>query len=260
VPYNGGIVAYDDHIRVALDRALSDVRAPLENAVRGLAQTVAAEATDERARAAQTEIDEVCRAAEVRIRELRASATRLSDAIRSLDEARSLGDVLNVLADCSRREADRIAVLVVKGGRLRGYRWSGFSGAAHAHSIDLSTTEAGFAGAIVQTGTMALRPAADPATSNPHPGALPHFAKDGGVRDAAALPIVLGGTVAAVLYADSPASDDALKEWSAALDLLTRHASRVLEGMTIRHITGLSPAPAPHRLADGDRASPVSVW
>jgi len=253
-------VALDDDIRVAVDRVLSDVRAPLESAVHGLAQNVAVEAADECARVAQAEIDEVYRAAEVKTGELRASATRLSDAIRSLDEAQSLGDVLNVLADCSRREADRIAVLVVRGGRLRGYRWSGFNGPAHVRSIDLSITQAGFAGAVVQTGTMVLRPAADTTTSNPHLGALPPFAQDAGVRDAAALPIVLGGAVAGVVYADAPASDEALNRWSASLDLLTRHASRVLEAMTVRHITGLSRSSAPHRRADGDPASPGSVW
>jgi len=245
VPYNGGIVAFDDHIRVALDRALADVRAPLESALRVLAHNVAVEATDERARVAKAEIDEVCRSAEVGLAELRAAAARLSDAIRALDEAQSLGGVLEVIADCGRREVDRVAVLVVTNGRLRGYRWWGFSGTAPASSVDLSLTQAGLAGAIAQTGTMALRPAAATTTSNPH---------------LAALPIVLGGTVAAVVYADAPASDGALSQWSAALDLLSRHASRVLEAMTIRHITGLSRSAVPHRRADGDRASSGSTW
>jgi hypothetical protein len=197
----------------------------------------------------------------VRLAELRAAAARLSDAIRALDEAQSLGGVLEVLADCGRREVDRIAVLVVTNGRLRGYRWWGFSGTAPASSVDLSLTQAGLAGAIVQTGTMALCPAAATTTSNPHLAALPPFAQDAGVRDAAALPIVLGGTVAAVVYADAPASDaGALHRWSAALDLLTRHASRVLEAMTIRHITGLSRSAVPHRRADGDQASSERTW
>jgi hypothetical protein len=253
-------VAFDDHIRVALDRALADVRAPLERALSVLAQNVAVEATDERARVAQTEIDEVHRSAELRSAELRASATRLSDAVRSLDDAQSLREVLEVLADRGGREVDRIAVLVVTGGRLRGYRWSGFDGTAAVSSVDLSLDHAGLAGAIVQTGTMALRPAADAATSTVRP-ALPPFAQDAVVRDAAALPIVLGGTVAAVVYADAPASDaGALNRWSTALDLLTRHASRVLEAMTIRLVTGLSrPFAVPHPRADGDHAPPGSV-
>lgn len=262
VPYNGGIVGFDDHIRVALDRALADVRGPLESAIRALAQDVVAEATlkatDERTRVAQDQIDEVRRSAEMGIAELHASAARLSHAVRALDAAQSLGEVLEVLADCGRREVDRIAVLIVTGGRLRGYRWSGFGDPAPATSVDLSLDQAGLAGVIVHTGTMVCRPAADITTSSARLAALPPFAQDAGVRDAAALPIVLGGTVAAVVYADAPATDDAMTRWSAALDLLTRHASRVLEAMTIRRVTGLlRPPPAPYR-AEGDHVSPGS--
>lgn len=105
-----------------------------------------------------------------------------------------------------------------------------------------------------------VRPAADTTTSNPHLAALPPFAQDAGVRNAAALPVVLGCTVAAVVYADAPSSDDRLQRWSGGLDLLPRHASRVLEAMTIRLITGLSPSSAvSQRPADGDQASPGRI-
>lgn len=258
VPYNGRIVTNDDRIRVALDRALAEVRAPLESALRALAHDVAVEVTDERDGAAQARIDEVSRSAGVEIAELRASTTRLSEAMRSFDDAQSLGQVLTALAVAGGAEVDRIAVLIVTGGRLRGYRWSGFSGTAPAGSVDLPFAHAGLAGAVVETGAMAWRPAVDTATSNPRLEALPPFAREAGVRDAAALPIVLGGTVAAVVYADAPASPDAMSRWPAALDLLTRHASRVLEAMTIRSVTGLSPMPAARRAPDGP--SPESRW
>jgi hypothetical protein len=90
---------------------------------------------------------------------------------------------------------------------------------------------------------------------------LPAFAQGAGARDALALPILLGGTVAAVLYADTPADGPAASSrWPATLDVLARHAGRVLEAMTIRHITGLSSASAaPQWAAGGDHASPGST-
>lgn len=273
VPYNDGIVSFDDHIRIALDRALLDVHAPLDRAMRALANGVVNEVANEvaneanrvandvaaeasaRSRIAQAELDEVRRSAVLKLAELRASATRLSQAVRQLDAAQSLGEVLEVLAECGRREVERIAVFIVTAGRLRGHRSSGFAEVPAAASIDLSLDHAGIAGAVVRTGAMVCRPAADVTTVNV--GLPAPFAEDAGMRDVAALPIVLGGTVVAVVYAEAPASDPAsdpaaLHAWSAALDLLTRHASRVLEAMTIRQVTGLSPllsslSPAPPR-------------
>jgi hypothetical protein len=72
---------------------------------------------------------------------------------------------------------------------------------------------------------------------------LPAFARDGGgARFALALPIVVGGAVVAVLYADRPADDAAGDEdrWSATLDVLAHYASKVLEALTVHQAVGLS--------------------
>jgi hypothetical protein len=44
VPYNRGIVSFDDHIRAAIDGVLSEVRAPIDGAQHALGATIAAEA------------------------------------------------------------------------------------------------------------------------------------------------------------------------------------------------------------------------
>ena len=49
-----------------------------------------------------------------------AQTASLANGIRSLDEAQSLSDVLDILAECSGREVERAAVLVVKDTRLQG--------------------------------------------------------------------------------------------------------------------------------------------
>ncbi len=177
-----------------------------------------------------------------------ASAARFADAIRSLDEARALGDVLETLGECAGREVDRAAVLIVKSDRLQGWRLAGFGGSTPAaKSIDLSLDEAGLPGAVVRTGVAVSRPAVEPGPSQARQPALPPFAHDAGVRHALALPITVGGTVVAVLYGDAPRLDrpSDLSRWPAMLDVLARHASRVLEAMTAQQAAGFSlPRPA----------------
>jgi hypothetical protein len=183
-----------------------------------------------------------------------AQSARLADAIRALDEGRTLGDVLDTLAECAGHEVDRAAVLIVKGDRLKGWRLSGFgTSAPSARSIELSLEEAGLPGAVVRTGVAVSRPAVDPGASEERQPALPPFAQDAGSRHALALPIVVGGAVVAVLYADAPRLDtpSASSRWPAILDILARHASRVLEAMTVQQAAGLS---LPRPMARGSHA------
>ena len=165
-------------------------------------------------------------------------AARLADAIRNLDEARGLSEVLERLVQCSGHEVDRAAVLLVKGERLTGWRLAGFPpGGPSAKSIDLGIEEAGLAGAVLTSGVAASRPS-DTADG---PG-LPPFAGHAGDRHAMALPVLVGGEVVAVLYADAPRVNEPSSDarWPAILEVLARHASRVLEAMTVQQAAGLS--------------------
>jgi hypothetical protein len=167
-----------------------------------------------------------------------ARAARLVDAIRNLDDARGLSEVLERLVQCSGHEVDRAAMLLVKGKRLSGWRLAGFTpGGPPARSIDLGMEEAGLAGAVVKSGQPASRPS-DAATG---PG-LPPFAAGSGERHAMALPVCVGGEVVAVLYADAPRVDEPSSDarWPAILEVLVRHASRALEAMTVEQAAGLS--------------------
>lgn len=184
-----------------------------------------------------------------------AQAARFADAVRALDETHALGDVLETLAECAGREVDRAAVLVVKGERLNGWRLAGFGASAPAaRSIDLSLDDAGLPGAVVRTGVAVSRPAVEPGPSQARQPALPPFAQDAGTRHAIALPVTVGGSVIAVLYADAPRLDtpSASSRWPALLDVLVRHASRVLEAMTVQQASGLS---LPRFVARGSHAS-----
>jgi hypothetical protein len=73
-----------------------------------------------------------------------------------------------------------------------------------------------------------------------HEHPLPDFARHEEAREAAAWPISVGGSVVAVLYADSPVADKPDEPyWPAFLEVLAMHAGRVLEGITVRQAAGL---------------------
>jgi chemotaxis protein histidine kinase CheA len=177
-----------------------------------------------------------------------ARAARLADAIRSLDEARGLSEVLERLVQSAGYEVDRAAMLLVKGDRLTGWRLAGFApDGPSAKSIDLSIGDAGLAGAVLESHVSVSR--LSDATDEP---ALPSFAADAGGGHAMALPVRVGGEVVAVLYADAarpdaPSSD---ARWPSVLEVLVRHASRVLEAMTVQQAAGLS-LPKPKRTVAG---------
>ena len=165
-------------------------------------------------------------------------ATRLGKAVRAIDEAGGLSEVLERLVQCAADEADRAAMLIVKGNRLTGWRLAGFSpGTPPAKSIDLGLEEAGLAGVVVGSGVACSRPA--DATDSP---SLPPFAGDAGERHAMALPVHVGGDVVGVLYADAQGNRGILSSearWPAILEVLSRHASRVIEAMTVQQAVGL---------------------
>ena len=225
--YNKDIVSLDDYVRDAIDRVLEEVRAPLDGTLRGLAGAIATEA--------------------------RAADVRFADAMRLIDEAPSLSDVLNALAACVGREVERSAVLVVAPGRLRGWHSSGFGGAAaDARTIELSSDAGGLVGAALGAKAMVVSLAS---TASTPADDRPPFAQGANLRDAAAAPVVLGGTVAAVVYVDaSPVSGES-PSWVAAVNRLTRYAGLVLEVRTARYLTG-APLDSPaHGVSGGSRGA-----
>jgi hypothetical protein len=165
--------------------------------------------------AAEAEVDEVRRSAELSTATLRASAGRLSDCIHAVDEAPTLGSVLTVLAGCARLEAGRGGIVLVANGVL-----------TYPSRAEVLPDQARLAASAAEQRTPVVE------------------------GDAAAFPILVGGQVVAVLSTAAPASAEAHQ----ALDVLVRHAGRVLEGMTLSQIIGLTPSPAPSPGVSGESA------
>jgi hypothetical protein len=225
-------VPLDDYVGEAVERVLAEVRAPLDVTLRELAGTIAIDA--------------------------RAADVRFTEAIRLLDEASSLRDVLKVLADCVGREVERSAVLVVAHGRLKGWHSSGFGGAvADAMTIDLPSDPPGLLGAALSAKTLIL---SRTSTGRIPADDRPSFAHGTDRRDAVAAPVVLGGTAAAVVYADAPSVGDETPSWVAAVERLTRYAGLVLEARTARYLTGAPVESPTYGMSGTNRGASGGRW
>jgi hypothetical protein len=240
--------------------AAADVQKIRESVAGELETSIAARLESAAAETERRIAETVERARTDHVQAVLAQTGTLANGIRSLDESQSLSEVLDILAECSGREVDRAAVLIVKETTLNGWRFSGFGSAVQsAKSLELSFDEAGLPGAVVRNGVAVSRPAVEPGSSEERQPALPPFARDAGTRHALALPLTVGGAVVAVLYADSPQdhSPSASSRWPAVLDMLVRHASRTLEAMTVQRAVGLSPAKPLARTSHGSLSGPV---
>lgn len=230
-----------DEIRARMNEQLAETRRDLEQQIdeahrRGRAEVDSARADADLARAR----------AEKKIAGHAARSARLVDAVRALDAAGSLTETLDALAEHAATEVDRIAVLIVRNGRLRVRNAAGFPSETSATDLELDVDAAGIVGAVLRTSA----PVSWPGTE-----ALPSFAQDAGAASAVALPIVVGGHVVAVLYADMRQSEDGSPPVPALLEVLVRHASRGLETLTIRQALGL----AQPRRAAATVAGPLRV-
>jgi hypothetical protein len=166
--------------------------------------------------------------------------TRLLDSVQWLARARSLGETLDTLASAAAREAPRVAVLTVRGGRAHGWRFIGFGALDEAPPVNLAFDDAGIVATAARDNVVAV---GQPA---------PAFAAVDPAVPSMALPLALAGDVVAILYADagstnpdSPNQESRLN--AEALEILARYTARSIESMTAfkvaRSLTIATPAP-----------------
>lgn len=160
---------------------------------------------------------------------LLARIERLLAVVRKLDAAESLTEILTTLADGAAAEAPRVAILTLHGDRVRGWRFTGF--APEPQNVDLDAHQAGVIGRALRDGRSAsAEPAAPGQTQPPGPG----FAELPPDRSGLAVPLLVGGSAVAVLYADDASEEQQMKPapWPEAVELLARHAAVRLENLT----------------------------
>jgi hypothetical protein len=165
-----------------------------------------------------------------------AGVTRLLESVRGLDGAASLSEVLDALALGAGREAARAAVVVLRGDRINGWRLSGFGPRdGQPKSIDLPLAESGVIGLAVAAARAVTTRDGQSAAAGPGFDKLPPD------RMGLAVPVVVGGRVVAVVYADAVTLDGHERpvpsSWPELIEVLARHAGRCLEALTAQRTT-----------------------
>jgi hypothetical protein len=219
---------------IASERAAGDDRLKVERA-----------AANDRLRAA---VDEAGKEWLVRERHVSlARSERLLGAVRSLDNAPTLTDVLDCLVPGARDEAGRAALLVVKGSTLRGWSHAGFhESMLPAVEISVPASDPGLLGTALRT--------KDRTTSTDLPretgSAAAPFTLSSDDRVGIAVPILVDGEPVGILYADDDGDAERAvpSAWPECVEVLVRHAGRCLESLTARRAS----APASLRGASGD--------
>jgi hypothetical protein len=161
-----------------------------------------------------------------------AGMRRLVQGCRKLDEGQSLSQLLDTLGTQAAAEAARCALFVVRGRALQGWSLAGFANAPsdpRAITIgldvlpELARVVAQAQRAEVQTAVFASE-AAD----------VLSFMNLPSVDTGVAVPVTVGGQVAALVYVDDGGREDrpVPATWPEAIELLVRHAARCLEAQT----------------------------
>ena len=205
---------------------------------------------DSAARAADTLKEAVAAARALEREGEMAGVTRLLESIRGLDGASSLSEVLDALALAAAREAARAVVVVLRGERIQGWRMSGFGPRdMQPKSIDMLLSEAGVIGLAVGAARVVTTRDGQRAGVGPGFETLPTD------RMGLAVPVIVGGRVVAVVYADGVALDGHERAvpsgWPEVIEVLARHAGRCLEALTTQR------AAAPPRLHTPATAAPA---
>ena len=215
----------------AMEAALAAAR---DEAERVLAQRVGeVQAETERTLAALAEL-EASLAAAPKPEEV---LGRVVDGVRRLDQASSLTDVLNALAEVAGGEAQRAGVVIVEGERIRGWRFVGFEPTLpSARQVDLALVDAGIVGEAAQSAaSRSVVAGAEPAVD----GAVPSFMTLPSGANAVAVPVMVGGDVSAIVYGDDGGGEP-VAGWRESIEILARHAGHCLEGLTAARLAQLA--------------------
>jgi hypothetical protein len=207
----------DDRLKRAVDTLGDRLREEITRELRSVTEELSAEAQAQREAAIQAAIA-ASQPPPSPVTE--SPLQRMLEAVRAIDQARTLSEVLDALLAGAVGEAPLAGVLLIRGEKATGWR--------EDRNLDLPLAEMSVADAVrLRLSEIGL--------------------------DAQVIPLSLGAHIVATLYAEGGES--------AALEILARHASRVLEALTAfktaRAVAGTASAAA--QLADpvdeGDEAA-----
>jgi chemotaxis protein histidine kinase CheA len=152
------------------------------------------------------------------------SSSRLVDAIRLLDEAANLTDLLAAAVRGAAAEASRAAIFIIQGTELREWPVAGVP-SVDSGPLRIDGREAG----VIAEALRRNQPAQ---TGGPDGAAAPFFASLGPDKVAVAVPLVLEGIPVAVLYADQGGNGQVAASWQDHIQILGRHAAACAASLT----------------------------
>jgi hypothetical protein len=163
---------------------------------------------------------------------------RLLESIRRLDTAMSLSAILEALAQNTLGRASRVAIFVVSGETLKSWGHFGFEQGQGAFDVPVDAVKV--LTSALSTQQSAVFRAAD-STDDP---SLPPFMRPPAGHVGLVAPLVVGGQVVAVLYAEGAEAgpeEAGHAAWADEVEVITRHARARLENVTSeRTVTALT--------------------
>ncbi|PYR57516.1 MAG: hypothetical protein DMF85_13405, partial [Acidobacteria bacterium] len=217
-----------------------------ESAVAAERERSAAELASAREEAARAATSAAAAAAAPADRQTQLAAVeRLLNAVRTIDRAQTLTQVLDALVRETAQSASRAIAFLVDGDRLKGWKAVGFD-ALDPPQIDNPIAGTGLLSSAARAGDAMVTAPDRPA---------PTFAALPANRTALAAPLVVGGHTVAVLYADEggAAQGIAAAGWTDAIQVLARHASAALSLVTaLRTLQTLTKGNGAADAADAD--------
>jgi hypothetical protein len=223
--------------RQQLEAILADERAALAGLKADLDRTMAEErqALEERLADEQAALGGLRAEAK---RDQAAMLERLLAAFRRLDAAASLSTILESLAQSVLAQSSRVVIFIVKGDMLTSWGHYGFPSGQGAFDVPVDAVRVLTSALSTQESTVFRAAEGDDDPS------LPAFMRPPAGYVGLVAPLVVGGEVVAVLYADGAERESESADrapWADEMELIARHARGRLENVTSeRTVTALT--------------------
>ena len=153
---------------------------------------------------------------------------RLLGVVRRIDESTSLSGILESLAHGASAQTARVALMLVDGDVLKPWQVHGFVAGHEPREITIGTSG-------LLTATVALKQTSFVKPLIAREITTPGFMQVPVGHTGLVVPVIVGGDVVAVLYADDVGAAEEQEDapvWTEEIDLLVRHASIRLENLT----------------------------
>jgi len=221
-------------VKEAVERFVARVRHNIDVHLETLAADLVRALEDEGGKVAVDRLSDLAKTAStVQAQESKVDQlAKLVGAMRLQDDATSLRGIMDALARGASAEAVRVAILLVDSDTLRNFSEYGYSAGARPADLPVDTFPA-LARTVAEKQRLVLAPGGGGRMPD-----VPAFMRPGAGQSGVVVPIVVAGSVVALIYAEGPerqaGSSASMSLWTEHVEVLVRHASSRLENVTSR--------------------------